>query len=141
MPIQHITQMDQSRHHNDLQQCIVRNTILCPFYYQGLVKLKEAHKEWDMLFKQPISNAIYQQKGHNYPWTFLSARLLCECQLRTNIYDLKYLAVKITDFCLPSRKLIKCLSSTAHRDFPNRLLQLLVKALLGQIMKLFFFLF
>ena len=62
-----------------------------------------------MLFRQPIleCNLTASRKGHqNIPET----SLVFVCQLRFGIFmTQKNLAVKITDFCLPSEKLIKCL--------------------------------
>lgn len=52
-------------------------------------------------------NAIQQQQAEKDTEIF-SVFLCVNCA--RNIYDRKYLAVKITDFCLPSEKLIKCLS-------------------------------
>lgn len=78
-----------------------------------------------MLFQQqPISkmqfnNNEQKKDAASIPETnFFSFCVSTQCW--KNIYDRKYLAVKITDFCLPSEKLIKCLTLLKHLTVTSR---------------------
>lgn len=127
------------RLHNDsdLQQCdrlplSVHNNIVVVAVVSLLFIIKgswvkEAIKTGTSLpiLKMQFNNE-QKKDAASIPEMFSSRFCFVSTQCWTNIYDHKYLAVKITDFCLPSEKLIKCLTLLKHLTVSSRKLFLLL---------------